>query len=77
VLSTHYIFLSNTFCLFQPYELIQINNLNHYIIFIDFDEKTMKMGYIKTNNNLKLKINDILYGTTSFYETKIYNPNDK
>jgi hypothetical protein len=73
---THYIFLSNTFCLFQPYELIQINNLNHYIIFIDFDEKTMKMGYIKTNNNLKLKINDILYGTTSFYETKIYNPND-
>lgn len=73
---THYICISDTICLFKLFEFIQINDSNHYIIFINFNLQNMKMGYIKTNNNLSLKINDKLYGISSFFETKVYNPNN-
>lgn len=68
---THYIYLTDTINLFKPYELINVNNT--YIQFINFNESTMRMGYIKLDPNLELAAGDTLIGVDSGYETTIYD----
>ena len=70
---SHYIYITDAICLFKNYELIKINNDNKYIQFINFDDSTMKLGYIKTDPTIILKANDILNGIESKYETTIYD----
>ena len=72
---THYICLTDCICLFIKYELIQINTDNSYIQFINFDNLTMKMGYIKCDPNAILNTNTRLTGTQSKYTTTVYDPN--
>jgi hypothetical protein len=74
---THYIYLNDTVCLFKPYELLQINNSNSYIQFVNFDESNMKMGYIKADPNAILSPNTIIKGIESKYSTTIYDPSTK
>jgi hypothetical protein len=71
---THYIYLTDCICLFKQYELVQIGSDNSYIQYINFDEKTMKMGYIKCDPNAILLPDTILIGIESKYSTTIYNP---
>ena len=71
---THFIYLTDSICLFKPYELIQVANSDQYIQFINFDNSTMKMGYIKMNANLVLQPNMVLTGIESNYSTTIYDP---
>jgi hypothetical protein len=70
---SHYIYIDDCVSLFEPYELVQINSTNDYIIFVNFDETTLKMGYIKTDPNIKLIQGDVLTGTKSKYVSSVYN----
>jgi hypothetical protein len=72
---THYIFLTDSICLFKPYELIRVGQTEQYIQFINFDETKMKMGYIKMDPNVQLNPNTIIRGIESNYSTTIYDPN--
>lgn len=74
---THYIILKDAICLFEKFELVQINNDNLYIMFVNFDNQTMKMGYIKCDTSIKLYPNDILKGIKSNYMTSIYDSSTK
>ena len=71
---THYIYLTDSICLFKPYELIQISNIDSWIQFINYDESQMKMGYIKVDPNSILSPNIILTGLESNYSVTIYDP---
>lgn len=71
---THYIIITDAICIFKPYELLKINNSNKFIQFINFDNATLKLGYIKTDITISLNPNDILYGLESTYSTKVYDP---
>jgi len=71
---THYIYLSDCICLFKNYELIQVGSENSYIQFINFDNSTLKMGYIKCDPNAVLKPKTILKGIESNFITTIYDP---
>lgn len=68
---THYIYLSDAVCLFSPYELISVNS--SYIQFINFDESTMQLGYIKLDPTVELAQGDVLVGCTSKYKTTVYS----
>lgn len=70
---SHYIYLTDSICLFKLYELIKVGNDNLYIRFINFDETTMKMGYIKCDPTIILLPNTILTGIESRYSTTIYD----
>ena len=74
---THYIYLTDSICLFIEFELIQIGSENSFIQFINFDNSTLKMGYIKCDPNAILKNQTILTGTKSAYITTIYDPTTK
>lgn len=74
---THYIYISDTICLFKPYELIQVDNTDSYLQYINFDQTKMKLGYIKTDPNITLLPNMILRGIESNFITTIYDPNSK
>ena len=71
---THYIYLTDSICLFKPYELIKIDQNDKYIQYINFDEKNMKMGYIKMDPDIILKPNTLLRGIESNYTTTVYDP---
>ena len=70
---THYIYLTDSICLFKSFELIQVGTDNSYIKFINFDDATMKMGYIKCDPNCILIGGTILTGIESGYITSIYD----
>jgi len=74
---SHFIYTTDTLSLFKPYEFISINNSETYIQFINFDNDTMKLGYIKTDPTINLQPNDILTGIDSGYVTTVYNPTTK
>ena len=74
---THYIYLTDSICLFIKYELVQVGSDNSYIQFINFDDLTMKMGYIKCDPNSMLNPGIILTGIQSNYITSIYDPQTK
>lgn len=74
---THYIYIKDCICLFKKYELIQINSDNLYIQYINFNNTTMQLGFIKTDSTIILKPNDILTGIDSNYITSIYDPSSK
>lgn len=71
---THYIHITDDIPLFESYELISINNSENYVQYINFDDATMRFGYIKTNPNITLKNGDILTGIKSGYTTTVYDP---
>jgi hypothetical protein len=71
---THYIYISDCICLFNQYELVQIDSTTNYIQFINFNNATMMMGYIKTNDTIILSVGNILTGCDSKYKTSVYNP---
>jgi len=73
---SHYIYLNDCVSLFEPYELVRINSSDNYIIFVNFDEKTFKMGYIKTDANVNLMPGDVLTGTKSKYISSVYDPSN-
>lgn len=73
---THYIYLKDSICLFEPYELIMVDNSN-YIVFVNFNQATSKMGYIKADPNATLKINSVLVGMESKYQSMVYDPSSK
>lgn len=71
---THYICLEDSICLFKPYEMLQIDDTDNYVQFINFDISSLKMGYIKMNNNVGLTVGAILTGLETKYQTKVYDP---
>lgn len=71
---SHYIYVKDSICLFEPYELIQINDTASYIQYIGFDNLTLKMGYIQISSNVTLMPNMKLTGLKSKYTTTIYDP---
>jgi hypothetical protein len=70
---THYIYLTDSICLFKPYELVQVGSSDQYIQFINYNNTNMRMGYIKMDSNVNLLPNTILRGTESNYSTTIYD----
>jgi len=74
---SHMIYLNDCINLFNLYELIQINGTNSYIQFINFDNATLKMSYLKIDDTVVLKPGDILLGIESNYSTTVYNPTSK
>lgn len=71
---THYICLEDSVCLFKPYEMLQIDDTDNYVQFINFDSSSLKMGYIKMDSNVSLAVGMILTGLETRYQTKIYDP---
>jgi hypothetical protein len=71
---THYIYIYDTICLFESYELIQIDSSDSYIQFVNFDQTTMRMGYIKTDPAIVLSANMVLTGINSKYVSTVYDP---
>lgn len=74
---SHTIYLNDCINLFKPYELLQINGTDSYVQFINFDNTTLKMSYLKVDDTVSLKIGDVLIGVESGYSTNIYDPNSK
>lgn len=71
---THYIYLEDSICLFKPYEMLQIDDTDNYVQFINFDSSSLKMGYIKMDNNVGLAIGMVLTGLETKYQSKVYDP---
>jgi hypothetical protein len=71
---THYICLEDSICLFKPYEMLQIDDTDNYVQFINFDSSSLKMGYIKMDNNVGLTVGAVLTGLETKYQTKVYDP---
>ena len=71
---THYICLEDSICLFKPYEMLQIDDTDNYVQFINFDISSLKMGYIKMDNNVGLTVGAVLTGLETKYQTKVYDP---
>jgi hypothetical protein len=71
---THYICLEDSICLFKPYEMLQIDDTDNYVQFINFDSSSLKMGYVKMDNNVGLAIGIVLTGLETRYQTKVYDP---
>jgi hypothetical protein len=71
---THYICLEDSICLFKPYEMLQIDDTDNYVQFINFDSSSLKMGYVKMDNNVGLAIGMVLTGLETRYQTKVYDP---
>jgi hypothetical protein len=71
---THYICLEDSICLFKPYEMLQIDDTDNYVQFINFDSSSLKMGYVKMDNNVGLAVGMVLTGLETKYQTKVYDP---
>jgi hypothetical protein len=71
---THYICLEDSICLFKPYEMLQIDDTDNYVQFINFDSSSLKMGYVKMDNNVGLAVGMVLTGLETRYQTKVYDP---
>lgn len=71
---THYICLEDSVCLFKSYEMLQIDDTDSYVQFINFDNSSLKMGYIKMDNNVNLTVGMILTGLETKYQSKVYDP---
>jgi hypothetical protein len=71
---THFIYVTDTICLFTVGELLNINGSNNFIQFVSFDNSTLLLGYVKINININLNPGDTLIGNTSNYITTVYNP---
>ena len=74
---SHMIYLMDSINLFKPFELLQINGTNSYIQYMGFDNATLKMSYLKIDDNVTLNIGDNLLGIESGYSTTIYDPSTK
>jgi hypothetical protein len=74
---SHMIYLTDSINLFKPFELLQINGSNSYVQYMGFDNSTLKMSYLKIDDNVTLNIGDTLTGIESGYSTTVYDPATK
>lgn len=74
---SHTIYLNDCINLFKPYELLQINGTDSYVQFINFDNSTLKMSYLKVDDTVTLKVGDTLTGVESKYSSTVYDPTTK
>jgi len=71
---SHIIYLNDCVNLFKPYELLQINSSDNYVQFINFDNSTLKMSYLKLDDTITLNPGDVLTGIETNYSSIVYDP---